>query len=89
MKTSSIVFLAVAVITGAATNAFAEGPVLNPPDINAKLNALVEHKMKLQMEVKDTDQVRRSEEKEITRTGDRLSGVQQDTFIYVVSDTRR
>lgn len=88
MKTSSIVFLAVAVMTGVVTNAFAEGPAINPPDINVKLNALVEDKMNTLMEIKNKDQNRPVEDKDLTRTGKRSPEVRQDTFIYVVSDTR-
>ena len=89
MKTSSLVFLAFAVMTGAVTNAYAEGPSLNPPDIKGKLNTLVERKMETLIESKATVRGTSGEDKELTRDGARLPEGNQDTFIYVVSDSRK
>ena len=45
MKSMRIVILAIAAITCAGANAAAQELTVNPPEINGKLNTLVEEKM--------------------------------------------
>lgn len=88
MKTSSIVFLAVAVMSGLVSSAFAEDRAISPPDINGKLDALVEHKMDKLMERRESIRDQAGETEELTRVRGQLREVNHDTFIYVVSDNR-
>ena len=104
MKTLSIVIiLAFAAMTDVSTHAAAQELTLNPPDINGKLNALVEQKMdtlngKLNalveqkmdtlMESKDAVQGQPGVRKQLTDTGEQGPEVTQDSLINVVSDSR-
>jgi len=89
MKTLNIITLVAAIMTGVVTSTAAQELTLNPPDINGKLNALVERKINTLMEVKVDVQGKAGEEKEFTSAGGQLPEVRQDTFIYVVSDSRK
>ena len=89
MKTLNIVTLAAAIMAGVVSSAAAQELTLNPPDINDKLNVLVERKIDTLMEEKANVQGKADEEKEFTRAGAQLPHVRQDTFIYMVSDSRK
>lgn len=88
MKTLNIVILSVAVMTGVSAHAAAQELALNPPDINGKLNALVEQKMDQLMESKAADQDQSAGRKQVSDTVEQGLVVSHDTFIYVVSDAR-
>jgi len=89
MKTLSIVTLAVAIMTGVVVNAAAQDLAINPPDINGKLDTLVERKMNTLMEDKDTVQDQSGVREEANTTGEQPRDVNQNSFIYVVTDSRR
>jgi outer membrane murein-binding lipoprotein Lpp len=88
MKTLSIVILTVAVMSGVSSQAAAQELALNPPDINGKLNALVQQKMDQLMDVKQAAQDQAGARKQLTTTGEQGREISHDSFVYVVSDSR-
>ena len=88
MKSLNIVIVSIAFFTAIVTNAAAGDLVINPPDINGKLNTLVERKMNTLMQEKGPAQDQRSVSEEAKNAGEQRPELTQDTFIYVVSDSR-
>jgi hypothetical protein len=88
MKSLNIVIVSIAFLTTIVSNAVAADLVINPPDINGKLNTLVERKMNTLMEEKSSAQDQRRVSEEAKNAREQHQELTQDTFIYVVSDSR-
>ena len=89
MKSMRIVILAVAAMTCAGANAAAQELTVNPPEINGKLNALVEEKMDVLIDNTDVKPEPADAQKDMTSAGSQFPGTTQQSFIYVVTDTRK
>lgn len=90
MKTLTItIILAFATMNVVVSSAAAQEITLNPPDINGKLNTLVEQKMNTLMDARDDVQNQNGVRRQVPNSGEQSLDVNRDTFIYVVSDSRR
>ena len=88
MKSMRIVILAIAAITCAGANAAAQELTVNPPEINGKLNTLVEEKMDALIDNTDVNLEPADAKMESTNAGRQLPQATQRSFIYVVTDSR-
>lgn len=88
MKSMRIVFLAIAAITCAGANAAAQELTVNPPEINGKLNALVEEKMDVLIDNTDVKLEPADTNKEMIDAGRQVPEATQHSYIYVVTDSR-
>ena len=89
MKSLRIVTLAIAAIVSFSANAAAQELAVNPPDINGKLNALVEQKIDALIERNEMNSNHADAQKEALKSSEQLPDVSQHHYIYVISDSRK